>query len=216
MRATTQPAAGWYRDPSNRYEHRWWDGTAWTPHVMTLGVQSVDHGDQPAPDVPEDAVESPEPTTEVEGEIAVEVEPRVSQWPGAVWCTALLGAGLLVVGAVLPWAEASSDQASFSSMGIDGNGGATLAAALAIALLCAIGRRRMSTAGLMTGVAAVAGAIGVHDALDISEKADQLVQRAPTVSAGVGIGVWVTLAGAAIALVGGLIAFVVAARSPRA
>jgi hypothetical protein len=214
MKTMTQPVAGWYRDPSKRHDHRWWDGTAWTPHVMTLGLASVDYGDEPASDLAEGAVEPPEPTADVE--VEVEVEPSASRWPAAVWCTALLGAGLLVVGAVLPWAEASSDQASFSSMGIDGNGGATLAAALAIALLCAIGRRRKLAAGLMIGVAALAGAIGAHDALDISDKADRLMQQVPTVSASVGIGVWVTLAGAAIALAGGLIAFVAAARSPRA
>ena len=98
---------------------------------MTLGLASVDYGDEPTPDRPEGAVETPEPTADA---VEVEVAPSASQWPAAVWCTALLGAGLLVVGAVLPWAEASSDRASFSSMGIDGNGGATLAAALAIAL----------------------------------------------------------------------------------
>jgi ribosomal protein L7/L12 len=36
------PAAGWYTDPSRLFEHRYWDGTEWTRHVLSAGVQSVD------------------------------------------------------------------------------------------------------------------------------------------------------------------------------
>ena len=211
MKVMTQPVAGWYRDPSKRHEHRWWDGTAWTPHVMTLGLRSVDYGGDAAEVV--EAVEAVDETAAepaAEGEVVV--DPRPARWPTAVWGTVVSGAAFLVVGAVLPWAEASSGSASFSSMGIDGNGGATLAAALAVVVLLAIGRRRKSAAALIILIAAVAGAIAVHDALDISDKADELVRRAPTVSAGVGIGAWVTVAGAVIALVGGVMALVTAAR----
>jgi hypothetical protein len=38
----------WYRDPSGNYELRYWNGDAWTEHVSTAGVQSVD----PIPDAP--------------------------------------------------------------------------------------------------------------------------------------------------------------------
>lgn len=34
--------ANWYPDPSKRYELRYWNGSAWTEHVATGGVQSVD------------------------------------------------------------------------------------------------------------------------------------------------------------------------------
>ena len=37
-------AAGWFPDPSGRYEHRYWDGAAWTSHVSRGGVASVDDG----------------------------------------------------------------------------------------------------------------------------------------------------------------------------
>ena len=37
----TQPPAGWYPDPSGRFEQRYWDGTAWTEHVHSAGEQSV-------------------------------------------------------------------------------------------------------------------------------------------------------------------------------
>ena len=33
--------AGWLEDPSARDELRYWDGTAWTKHVWTAGVQGV-------------------------------------------------------------------------------------------------------------------------------------------------------------------------------
>ena len=39
--APTVPA-NWYPDPSKRYELRYWNGSAWTEHVATGGVQSVD------------------------------------------------------------------------------------------------------------------------------------------------------------------------------
>jgi hypothetical protein len=34
--------AGWYPDPSNRFEPRYWDGTQWTEHVATGGRQDKD------------------------------------------------------------------------------------------------------------------------------------------------------------------------------
>jgi len=34
--------ANWYKDPSGRYELRYWNGSAWTEHVATGGRQSVD------------------------------------------------------------------------------------------------------------------------------------------------------------------------------
>ena len=34
--------AGWYPDPSGRYELRYWDGTQWTEHVARQGQQFTD------------------------------------------------------------------------------------------------------------------------------------------------------------------------------
>lgn len=40
---TSQAApAGWYADPSGRYELRYWDGAAWTEHVARSGQQFTD------------------------------------------------------------------------------------------------------------------------------------------------------------------------------
>jgi hypothetical protein len=35
-------AAGWYADPTGRFDHRYWNGAAWTEHVSRAGVQATD------------------------------------------------------------------------------------------------------------------------------------------------------------------------------
>lgn len=39
---TAGPAAGWYPDPSGRFEHRWHDGQRWTANVVTQSQQYHD------------------------------------------------------------------------------------------------------------------------------------------------------------------------------
>ena len=36
------PPAGWYPDPSGRFELRYWDGSRWTEHVSRAGQQYTD------------------------------------------------------------------------------------------------------------------------------------------------------------------------------
>jgi hypothetical protein len=38
----THTPAGWYPDPSGRFEMRYWDGLAWTEHVSRQGQQFTD------------------------------------------------------------------------------------------------------------------------------------------------------------------------------
>jgi hypothetical protein len=46
--STPEPApvvttpAGWYPDPSGRFELRYWDGNQWTEHVARAGQQFTD------------------------------------------------------------------------------------------------------------------------------------------------------------------------------
>lgn len=40
--APTRTPAQWAPDPTGRHQHRYWDGSRWTDHVATDGVQSVD------------------------------------------------------------------------------------------------------------------------------------------------------------------------------
>lgn len=38
----TDKPAGWEPDPTGRFEHRYWDGSAWTGHVSNAGVAATD------------------------------------------------------------------------------------------------------------------------------------------------------------------------------
>jgi hypothetical protein len=40
--ATSAAPAGWYADPSGRFELRYWDGATWTEHVSRAGQQYTD------------------------------------------------------------------------------------------------------------------------------------------------------------------------------
>ena len=40
--AASAAPAGWYADPSSRYELRYWDGSTWTEHVSRGGQQFTD------------------------------------------------------------------------------------------------------------------------------------------------------------------------------
>ena len=40
--AASAAPAGWYADPSGRYELRYWDGNQWTEHVSRAGQQYTD------------------------------------------------------------------------------------------------------------------------------------------------------------------------------
>ena len=37
--------AGWHPDPAERFQYRYFDRAAWTKHVSTDGVASVDEAD---------------------------------------------------------------------------------------------------------------------------------------------------------------------------
>jgi hypothetical protein len=225
--ATTLPPAGWYRDPAARFDFRYWNGEAWTDHVRRDGVAAVD-ADLTAPvaqifDDAETEVEA-EVDVDMEVEEAIEVdedlqaaeaeEPsadvgRRARWPLPVLAVAGGGAVLLALGALLPWAEAESAHASFSQIGLDGNGAITLLAGILVVLAIALMRPSPRAAGYVLALGAAALAVGIYQALDTSQKANDLVAHSsPDVSAGVGIGVWLTIGAAVVVLVGGAIALV--------
>lgn len=66
----TQPTAGWYPDPANGQQKRWWDGAAWTEHTQA----------PPAPAPPVPAVYMP--TGDILPAAPTAVVPPAQQWAG--------------------------------------------------------------------------------------------------------------------------------------
>ncbi|MEP6625887.1 MAG: DUF2510 domain-containing protein, partial [Acidimicrobiia bacterium] len=55
--------AGWHRDPSGRHELRFWEGDAWTEHVVDEGIPGLDYPTRSGRP-PEGATSTPTPTIE--------------------------------------------------------------------------------------------------------------------------------------------------------
>ncbi len=190
--------AGWLPDPLGRYEYRYWNGTAWTDQVSTRGSHEADPlglapGEGPAPITPVGA--APQPVGR-------------PQWSTQIRVVVFGGAALLVIGALLPWVKAEAGFFSVSKNGMDGDGVFTLLFGGAIALVFALTRKPNTAAWLVIALSGLAGAIAVYDTIDVSNKADELTNSSSSihVSASVGIGLWLTLAAAILALVGGFMA----------
>ncbi len=73
--------ADWYPDPTDRHAQRWWDGRAWSEHVYSDGVQSVDPLDSAAPGLDDASLDEASPheaeTTSGEGDDVREAEAAV-------------------------------------------------------------------------------------------------------------------------------------------
>ena len=76
-----QAAPAWYKDPTGRYEQRYWDGARWTDHVSTGGKPTVDAVDRSA---------TRAPATPANGAMTA------ATTPGAPSAMAPLGGGLYV------------------------------------------------------------------------------------------------------------------------
>ncbi|MFZ8756478.1 DUF4041 domain-containing protein [Microbacterium sp. HMH0099] len=85
--------AGWYADPAGNYERRYWDGTAWTEHVFSAGVQSIEPlqvGGDAVVRV-ESSVEPP-PATRREARGSQQDEKRPAEEPAPIAAVATTGA----------------------------------------------------------------------------------------------------------------------------
>jgi hypothetical protein len=178
---------GWYADPWQQASHRWWNGQQWTSDVRT----------QPAagPATPPPIVASAQGTAAA----------AVSGSPVVPWLF-FGGAAAVVVGSLLPWAEVTAPFiGTVTKSGTDGDGVLTLIGALVIAGLgfLAFGSRR--SRGAIIGSLVVAGLIAlvaVVDMVDVSSRIADVEDQDLAVSASIGIGLWVVLLGAGVAIVG--------------
>lgn len=64
--AKTQPAVGWYRDPSGRFEFRFWDGNQWRAEVTANGRHHLDPPTWPAPLGRQGSAQSASPGSDLE------------------------------------------------------------------------------------------------------------------------------------------------------
>jgi len=206
--APTVPAA-WQADPTGRFEVRYWDGTAWTDHVSTNGVQQTDPvmGDPAATPAAAPMSSAPPEPAPMTAPPAVVAAPRAKVvWPTRTKAVVLGGAVLLLVGSVLPWAKAEAtvfgQTVSSTTNGLDGDGVITLILALVAGLLFLFVPKAKVVGSLVLVAGALAGLVAIIDIADVSNKADDLKQLTKQSSASVGIGLWMA-AVAAIVLIGG-------------
>ena len=131
--------------------------------------------------------------------------PKTKTPPG-VWI-AFGSCAALIIGAFLPWVTASTAFGGGVSVnGIDGDGKITaaLGAAAAVILLVGLGSRALHAcigAAVLGAIAAVAAFVDYNDAQDRVRTANA---TSNLVHASVGVGLWLTLAGAVALVVGAL------------
>lgn len=120
-----------------------------------------------------------------------------------------VGGAILVIGAILPWGKVGVEGlGSLSVTGIDGGDGKiTIVLAVLLALLgWLVNAERHLPKWIFTGgiaFAAIALATGLTNYVNL----DDAVINGTTFKATVGIGLWITITGGAIALVGSIMAF---------
>ncbi|HEX7463723.1 MAG TPA: hypothetical protein VF382_02360 [Actinomycetota bacterium] len=117
----------------------------------------------------------------------------------------MIGGGLVLLGSFLPWATIRSavlsSPGSLSVNGTDGDGQITLVLALVIVgigVVGLMGRPRFWLISLIAGC--LAALVAVIDIIDVSRTAGEV--ESAYLDASVGIGLWVVLAGAVVAVVG--------------
>lgn len=90
------PPDGWYRDPTNTYTYRYWDGAGWTNQISDRGTSGTD----PNPLAASVAATPPAPDTAAEGSTPTPTTVEVTQ-SGGGFSFGTFVAVLLVIVAVI-------------------------------------------------------------------------------------------------------------------
>jgi len=119
----------------------------------------------------------------------------------------LTGAGLAIIGALLPWATVSSVFGTVSVTGTDGDGVIVLVVSAIIALLATLELTSRSGRELRIGSALLAALVGIVALVDYNNIADHVASTdlEGVGVATIGVGLYVVLLGAAVAFIGALI-----------
>jgi hypothetical protein len=186
MASTTtgkRASAGWYRDPSGRYEQRWWDGATWTGHVRgQLALSAATLAPSPVSRLPEAPTDPygitpptsspPRPPAPSSTVVPNDAGLSLLRWSTPVLACVYGGAALVAVGAFLPWVKASAGAFSATQSGTEGDGVITLLLAVVVAISFSLIKSR-GAAGITTMcLGAAIGVIAAYDLFDISSKAE--------------------------------------------
>ncbi len=120
-----------------------------------------------------------------------------------------IGGLLLIGGAFLPWIKVTAFIATLEVSGVDGDQGdgwLTLACgAVALVVLLLANKSIRGLVALLAGAAA--SWVAISDLIDVRDRIDQLTATANGVNvhASVGIGLWASVAGAVVVVVGALL-----------
>jgi hypothetical protein len=197
---TPAAAAGWYPDPTRQNELRYWDGSTWTDH-MAPGASAAATAPPPAigtapPPMPAAVAAPPgrKPAAERAKTRAILV---------------LIGGGLMAVGALLPWEEASLNGVKIDSVqGLkEGAGGITLAAGLvcaALGVLFLAGKVRAKSGIATLVVSAVTFIFVAGNMSSISDdvdKAKDVTNELVKVDATLGFGIILAVIGCLMVLI---------------
>jgi hypothetical protein len=135
--------------------------------------------------------------------------------PGGI---TLVGAALIIVGVLLPWVTISFGGLSENVSGLDTDDGKIALGIGAVVALFGLIMLVKPTRGVLLGAGIVALILGVAQAIfsviDLSDISDA-AGGVEGLEASAGIGLYLTLGGAVVALVGGLMGILAARRMPR-
>jgi hypothetical protein len=122
----------------------------------------------------------------------------------------VLGAAVVVLGSLLPWAEVTAPLVgTVSKAGTEGDGVLTLIGALIFGGFALPGLAGKRSRGLLIAalvVALLVAAVAVVDMIDVTERFADVEDQVASVDASIGIGLWLVLLGAGVAVVGGVMA----------
>lgn len=146
------------------------------------------------------------------------MQPTSSSRPAAPGAATLVGAALIIVGVILPWVNVSLGEfGSVSVKGLDTDDG-KIAIGIGV-ILAALGALMIAkrTRGVLLGVGIAALVLGAMQTLfSVINLTDISGEAGESIGASVGIGLYVTLVGSLIALVGGILGIVAARKLPKA
>jgi hypothetical protein len=125
--------------------------------------------------------------------------------PKYLW---LGGAVAVIIGALLPWASVDTPFGSVSKNGTDGDGVITIVFGAAAAVLLIIRWNKARARGLTIGALVLSVLVGVIAVIDMVDVKSRFSDSPITVDASIGIGLWLTLLGALVAVAGTVLSLV--------